>query len=81
MLHPAYCKIISNFKSFYSVGFSSYFSGQTIYDPILDTLYNIIFTAYPIGWFATYDKELNYDKLESSPDLYEIGMKNKLMIG
>jgi len=44
----------------------------------LDTLYNIVFTAYPIGWFATYDKELNYDKLESNPDLYQIGMKNKL---
>jgi hypothetical protein len=59
------------------MGFSSYFSGQLIYDPMLDTLYNILFTAYPIGWFATYDKELNYDKLELEPILYEIGMSNK----
>jgi magnesium-transporting ATPase (P-type) len=58
-------------------GVCSYFSGQSFYDPILDTMYNIIFTAYPIGWFATYDKETNYDKLESKPKLYEIGMYNE----
>lgn len=28
--------------------------------------------------FATYDKEINYDKLESNPSLYISGMKNKL---
>ncbi len=44
---------------------------------MLDTLYNILFTAYPIGWFATYDKEINYDKLESNSQLYIDGMKNK----
>jgi len=48
-----------------------------VYDPILDTLYNIIFTAYPIGWFATFDRELNHEKLESTPHLYKIGMNNK----
>jgi magnesium-transporting ATPase (P-type) len=61
----------------FSLGISSYFSGQTLYDPVLDTLYNILFTAYPIGWFATYDKEINYDKLESKSELYIDGMKNK----
>lgn len=59
------------------LGFSSYFSGQLVFDPYLDMFYNILFTAYPIGWFATYDKELNYDKLEHDPMLYEIGMSNK----
>lgn len=48
-----------------------------MYDPYLDVLYNILFTAYPIGWFATYDKELNYDKLELDPMLYDIGMNNR----
>lgn len=46
-------------------------------DPLIDTLYNILFTAYPIGWFATYDKEMNYDKLESDPSLYDIGINNR----
>lgn len=41
-------------------------------------MYNIVFTAYPIGWFATYDKEMNYDKLELDPKLYSIGMHNSL---
>jgi magnesium-transporting ATPase (P-type) len=54
------------------------YSGQTFYDPFIDTLYNILFTAYPIGWFATYDKEMNYDKLELDPKLYSLGLQNKL---
>jgi hypothetical protein len=54
------------------------FSGQIFYDPFIDTLYNIVFTAYPIGWFATYDKQMNYDKLELDPKLYSCGLKNKL---
>ena len=47
-----------------------------IYDPVVDILYNILFTCYPIGWFATYDKELNYDELENNPKYYEKGLKN-----
>jgi len=38
-------------------------------------LYNILFTCYPIGWFATYDKELNYDELEQNPKYYKKGLK------
>jgi hypothetical protein len=38
-------------------------------------LYNILFTAYNIGWFATYDKEINYDELEKNPKYYKKGLK------
>jgi len=64
-------------KKQFSFGIFSYFSGQTLYDPILDTLYNILFTAYPIGWFSTYDRGMNHGKLESDPKFYKIGMHNK----
>ncbi len=47
-----------------------------LYDPIIDIFYNILFTAYPIGWFATYDKERNYDELENNPKFYKKGLKN-----
>lgn len=42
----------------------------------MDSMYNIIFTAYPIGWFATYDKERNYDELENNPKYYKKGLQN-----
>jgi magnesium-transporting ATPase (P-type) len=54
------------------------YSGQIFYDPFIDVLYNILFCAYPIGWFASYDKEMNYDKLELDPQLYHLGLQNKL---
>lgn len=47
-----------------------------LYDPYIDICYNIIFTAYPIGWFATYDKERNYDELENNPKFYRKGLEN-----
>jgi magnesium-transporting ATPase (P-type) len=59
------------------MGVIALFSGQSLYDPSIDSLFNIVFTAYPIGWFATYDKEISYDELETRGDLYESGIKNK----
>jgi len=47
-----------------------------LYDPYIDICYNILFTAYPIGWFATYDKERNYDELENNPKYYRKGLEN-----
>lgn len=48
-----------------------------LYDPYIDICYNILFTAYPIGWFATYDKERNYDELENNPKFYRKGLENR----
>jgi magnesium-transporting ATPase (P-type) len=61
----------------FSHAWKSHFSGQTLYDPVLDTLYNILFTAYPIGWFATFDRESNYDHMECNSKLYKKGMSNE----
>jgi len=47
-----------------------------LYDPYIDICYNILFTAYSIGWFATYDKERNYDELENNPKFYRKGLEN-----
>lgn len=77
MWYHAYGKFYKILLFNNSLGIFSFFSGQTLYDPILDTLYNILFTAYPIGWFATYDKQMSYDLLESNPKLYQMGMHNK----
>ena len=55
----------------------SCFSGQTLYDSWEDMLYNILFTAYPIGWFAVFDKQGKYDLLETNSEAYKIGMDGK----
>ena len=39
------------------VGFYSLFSGQSIYDPWLYQLFNIVFSVLPILWFGIYDSE------------------------
>ena len=39
------------------VGFYSLFSGQSIYDPWLYQLFNIVFSVFPLLWFGIYDTE------------------------
>lgn len=36
-------------------GFWNVFSGQTIYEDMLYQMYNLIFTAFPIGIYAVLD--------------------------
>jgi magnesium-transporting ATPase (P-type) len=38
-------------------GFVSFFSGNNIYTSALLSVYNLIFTAFPVIWFATFDWE------------------------
>lgn len=59
-------------------GFVSYFSGQTLYDPWIYQLYNILFTCFPIIWFGIYDKEVSYDILMKDTRYYVQGIVGKL---
>jgi phospholipid-transporting ATPase len=59
-------------------GMISYFSGQTLYDPWIYQLYNIVFTCLPIIWFGIYDKEVSYDSLMIDTRYYVQGMIGKL---
>ena len=58
------------------VGFYSFFSGQTIYDPWLYQLYNIAFTVLPIIWFGIYDSERTRKESLSNPKYYS-GLNQK----
>ena len=60
------------------LGFDSLFGGQTIYDPWIYQLYNIVFAAFPIIWFGVYDKQVSGDKLISNPKYYTQGIVGKL---
>ena len=59
-------------------GIYSLYSGQTLYDPWIYQLYNIIFTSLPIIWFGIYDLEENHEILEFSENHYIQGIINKL---
>ncbi len=59
-------------------GIYSLFSGQTLYDPWIYQLYNIVFTSLPIIWFGIYDLEINHDLLENSEKHYAQGIIGKL---
>lgn len=59
-------------------GINSYFSGQTLYDPWIYQLYNMLFTVFPILWYGVYDLEIEPDVLTSDSRYYKQGMVNKL---
>jgi len=59
-------------------GIYSLYSGQTLYDPWIYQLYNIIFTSLPIIWFGVYDLENDHDYLEISEKHYIQGIIGKL---
>lgn len=59
-------------------GIGSFFSGQTLYDPYIYQLYNMIFTVFPVLWYGIYDKEFKMDELMNESAYYKQGMVNKL---
>jgi hypothetical protein len=42
-------------------------------------MYNIVFTAFPIMWFAIFDSEHTREKLLETPKLYKIGILSKIV--
>ena len=52
------------------VGFYSLFSGQSIYDPWLYQLFNILFSVLPILWFGIYDSELTISAAMNNAKFY-----------
>lgn len=59
-------------------GFLNGFSGQNIYNPFLYQLYNIIHTSIPICIYGVLDKQYSGHFLMSNPNLYYLGIENKL---
>ena len=59
-------------------GTVSYFSGQTLYDPWIYQLFNIVFASFPIIWFGIYDQEIPDHDLEQNPQYYIQGIAGKL---
>ena len=61
------------------VGFYSLFSGQSIYDPWLYQLFNIVFSVFPLLWFGIYDTERDRIVAMSNAKFYSSSLThNKL---
>jgi len=61
----------------YWFGFYSTFSGQTLYEPLIYQMYNIMFTSVPIVWFAVMDTQFVKNDLLTNTKHYRIGLKDQ----
>ena len=57
-------------------GIVSMFSGQSVYEQWIYQLYNIVFTAIPIMWYALFDYEFTKEEFKSEPGHYYLGLSN-----
>ncbi|OMJ78487.1 hypothetical protein SteCoe_21684 [Stentor coeruleus] len=62
-------------------GIFSAFSGQILYSMWTYQLFNVWFASFPIMIYAIFDKDKEFHKLEQMPELYKIGLKDKLFHG
>ena len=60
----------------YWFGFYSAFSGQKLYEAVIYQMYNIIFTAIPIIWFAIFDFQYKKEELLKNSKHYKIGLNS-----
>jgi phospholipid-transporting ATPase len=67
----SFCKNLTLCLSQLWFGFFSAFSGQMMYYDFLFTLYNALFTSFPILVLASVDRDHEDSVLESSPSLYQ----------
>lgn len=61
----------------YWFGNYSAFSGQTLYEPFIYQLYNIMFSSVPIVWYAIFDQEHTKKTFMEKSSLYDIGIRHK----
>ena len=56
--------------------FVNLFSGVLIYDSIMYSTFNTVYTALPIMFFATFDYEYEKEVIVKRPRLYKIGLND-----
>ena len=58
-------------------GFFSKFSGNTIYDAILYTIFNVIFTSVPPVVYAGLERDVSIDSMMIVPEIYDMDGRRK----
>lgn len=59
------------------LGIYSLYSGVFIYEKFVYQMYNIVFTAVPIGWFALLDFQYPKQVFLSDPSKYQLGLRKE----
>mmetsp|Transcript_10350 Transcript_10350/g.10221 ORF Transcript_10350/g.10221 Transcript_10350/m.10221 type:complete len:94 (-) Transcript_10350:310-591(-) len=62
-------------------GIVSAFSGMSIYEQWLYLFFNVVFTAFPIMWFAVFDYEYTKKELAEDPKYYIYIVKKSISLG
>ena len=76
IIYEFYKNIVFTSPFFY-FGFINFFSGEAFYDALLLQLFDMLFTAIPMMYFAIYDREYENEIYTERPELYIYGLKNK----
>jgi magnesium-transporting ATPase (P-type) len=58
-------------------GFISFFSGESFYDAMLIQLFDMLYSDFPMFYFAIFDKEYETEEYTKRPELYIQGICNK----
>ena len=53
----------------------SHFSGTTMYDSVLYTIFNVFFTSVPIVVYSGYDRDVSLEAMMEKPELYDMDGK------
>ena len=59
-------------------GTISVFSAQIFYNTWVMVFFNLLYAALPIGFYAVFDRELEFDELLNNPKYYQLGLSGKL---
>ena len=76
IIYEFYKNIVFTAPFFY-FGFISFFSGEAFYDAILITFFDMLYSIFPMFYFAVFDREYENDVYTERPELYKQGLNNK----
>ena len=72
VLYNFYKNILLNFPNVF-FGYGSFYSGSRLYDEVGYQFFNLLFTSFPIGIYALFDKCTSELVLLKDPKYYRIG--------
>eukprot|EP01028_Stygiella_incarcerata_P014298 TRINITY_DN933_c0_g1_i3.p1 TRINITY_DN933_c0_g1~~TRINITY_DN933_c0_g1_i3.p1 ORF type:complete len:1250 (+),score=273.44 TRINITY_DN933_c0_g1_i3:141-3752(+) len=79
IMYSFYKNMTMFFTQFWFV-FLNGFSGQTLYEKWTLSMYNVLFTAFPVLAMAVFDRDISSRAAMKFPKLYYQGRKNKLFL-
>ena len=76
IIYEFYKNIVFTSPFFY-FGFMNFFSGESFYDALLLQFFDMIYSVFPMCYFAIFDKEYETEIYTERPEIYKQGLNNK----